>query len=226
MSVLENLKGRATAKLSSKSLASVISAANAELADLKSKHGAVALSVVEGAAGAERALADLNARIAVTRDHIATLQAAQRLVTEREQAEIVAQRANLHKAQINAVKRELGKRDQAAADLTEAFEKVSRAWKTMIEASRAAKAATPIGTQWPQDGLPDTITADGISRLVANEMFRQAGDPTIGNRASFPGSAPTPGNEGQPDKIVPLVAAMKAHTAFVLEKLTGKAPGA
>jgi hypothetical protein len=176
--------------------------------------------------GADARLAALEKEIASARANVGKLKAAHGAALARDDAAILAQRASLYKAQFNTIKRQLERRNQAAQELQDAFGIVADKFKIMIEASRAAKNATPVGTTWPEDALPALIDFDGIKLLVSNEMYRVAGDPALGNKFTYPGAKQTPGNEGQPHLIEPLVDRMKAHTAFVLEKLTGKTPGA
>jgi hypothetical protein len=229
MSVIDNLRRKPTSAaplIQAPDISQRLVQAQAELERLQGQHGDVALDALLSIEGADARLTVLEKQIASARADVQKLQSAHKAALSRDEATILQQRASLYKTQMATVRRKLEARDQAAQELQGAFGTVARAWTTMIEASKAAKAATPAGTTWPEDALPAVIDFDGIKLLVANEMYRQAGDPALGNKFSFPGGRPTPGNEGQPDKIRPLVDSMKAHTAFVLEKLTGKAPGA
>jgi hypothetical protein len=229
MSVIDNLRRKPTPAgqlIQAPEVLQRLGLAQAELERLQAQHGDVALDAILAVEGADGRLAALEKEIASARANVGKLKAAHGAALARDEAAILQQRASLYKTQLATVKRKLEARDHAAQELAEAFGIVARSWNTMIEASKAAKAATPVGTAWPEDGLPALIDFDGIKALVANEMYRQAGDPKLGNRQSFPGSRPTAGNEGEPDKIRPLADTLKAHTAFVLEKLTGKTPGA
>lgn len=229
MSVIDNLRRKPTSAaplIQAPDISQRLALAQAELEKLQALHGDVALDALLSVEGADARLAVLEKQIASARADVVKLQSAHRAALARDEATILQQRASLYKTQLAAVKRKLEARDQAAQQLQDAFGTVAKAWNTMIEASKAARDATPAETHWPEHGLPDVIDFDGIKNLVGNEMYRQAGDPRLGNRQSFPGSRPTPGNEGQPDRIRPLADTMKAHTASVLEGLTGKAPGA
>jgi hypothetical protein len=229
MSVIDNLRRKPTSAaplIQAPDISQRLALAQAELERLQAQHGDVALDALLSVEGADTHLASLEKRIALARADVVKLQSAHKAALARDEATILQQRASLYKTQMAAVKRKLEARDQAAQELQDAFGTVAKAWKTMIEVSKAAKAATPAETHWPEYGLPDLIDFDGIKLLVANEMFRQAGDPGLGNRQSFPGSRATPGNEGRPDQIMPLADTMKAHSAVVLKGLTGKTPGA
>lgn len=229
MSVIDNLRRKPTPAapvIQAPDVLQRLGLAQSRLEGLQAQHGAVALDAVLNVDGADGRLAALERELASARAEVVTLQSAHKAAQARDEATILQQRASLYKTQLATVKRKLEARDQAAQELADAFGTVAKAWHTMIDASKAAKAATPVGTAWPEDGLPSLIDFEGIKKLVAHEMYRVAGDPKIGNYHSFPGSAPTAGNEGQPDNIRPLADTLKAHTAFVLERLTGRTPGA
>lgn len=115
--------------------------------------------------GASAKLIALEQGIAAARAEVVKLQSAHKAAIARDEITILAQRASLHKAQFNTVKRQLEMRDRAAQELQDAFATVAKAWNVMIAASKAAKAATPIGTVWPESGLPDVIDAMGTAHL-------------------------------------------------------------
>ncbi len=228
-SIIENLRRKPTPAapvIQAPEVLQRLGLAQSRLEGLKAQHGAIALDAVLNVDGADGRLATLEKELASARADVVNLKEAHGAALARDEAEIIRQRASLHKVQLATVKRKLELRDQAAQELADAFGTVAKSWHTMIDASKAAKAATPVGTQWPESGLPDLADFDGIKMLVANEMYRVAGDPKLGNRQSFPGSAPTAGNENQPEAIEALVDRMKTHSAFVLERLTGRASGA
>jgi len=229
MSVIDNLRRKPTAAtplIQAPEVLQRLGVAQAELDRLQAQHGDVALDALLAVQGADVRLAALEKEIASARADVVKLKAAHGAALARDEATILQQRASLYKTQLATVKRKLEARDHAAQELADAFMIVARSWTVMIEASKAARAATPVGTSWPEDAVPALIDFDGVRRLVQHEMYRQAGDKNLGNKFSFPGSAPTPGNEGQPDKITPMVDSLKAHTAYVLERLTGRTPGA
>jgi hypothetical protein len=222
MSIIENLKGRTAPKLSSKTVAADIEAANNELAELKGRHGAAALAVIEGVAGADKAMADLNARITVARERIATLQAAQRLVLQREEAEIAAQRASLHKTQIAALKKHLDARDAAVVAFVSAMEEATKHYHDLLDRSAKAKLIKPILSAWPEwDDICEPMV---IRKLAAGEFFRLSAAPgDLGGRALPGASFLSADYEHNPGAIPPMADAIKQSSAGIMAKITGKA---
>ena len=94
-------------------------------------------------------------------------------------------------------------------------------WKILIEQSAKARSSIVIG-QWPTncEGYTDFFP---IKTLVEKELYRIGGDPTLGNKRSFPGgSSHDIATRHQPDTITPMTTALAEASKFLLDTLQGK----
>jgi hypothetical protein len=192
------------------------------LAALEARHGEAALDDLLGEDGAASRLAALVKQMDATRATVTTLRAALVTARERDAAAERAARAAIHKTQVAAVKSNLEKRDAAAAAFAIAAAEAVKQFRLLIEHSGKAHAANPIGGEWPTGGL---YQLGDLKRLCAQELFRlDAHDGTYGDGKSFPGASVSDFDKvGQPDKIAPLTDELKANSAYIVGKLTGRA---
>lgn len=193
--------------------------AEQKLADLEAEHRRVALESVSGVEGAADRLATIIQSMAETRDSIAILRAASSAATERDTAQERAQRAALRKTQLNAVKQHLAARDEAALALSVAIENAAVAWKTLVHRSEKARAANPVGGEWPSGSMCEFLD---LRKAVEEELYRCTGNPELGARDQFPGADASFDFTHRPADLPKLVDAVKAATAHTLAILNGR----
>jgi hypothetical protein len=225
MTILEAIRGKPGAKTLAAQAPEVLRklrAAEAELAELETQHGAAALDAIADEAGASDRLATLNRNLTNARDNVATLKAAHTAAVERDEMTLNVQRTAIRKTQMAAVRKHLEARDVAAAALTEAIAEATKQYHALLDRSAKAQAACPIGTKWPFDTVCEI---DPIRRLVTDEIFRASA--TAGNRdgRAFPGAQLSNAKyEWQPRAIPSLVETVRQSSEYAMRQLIGKAP--
>jgi hypothetical protein len=191
------------------------------LAALEARHGEAALDDLLGEDGAASRLAALVKQMDAARGTVTTLRAALATARERDAAAERAARASLHKTQVAAVKSNLEKRDAAGEAFTIAAAEAIKQFRILVERSGKAHAANPIGGTWPDGALTHFSE---LKLAVQQELYRLDGhtDP-MGDTQAFPGAAVHDYNKvGQSDKITPLADELKANSAYIIAKLTGR----
>ena len=142
--------------------------------------------------------------------------------TEREAEKNAAAREALRASQINALRQHLRLRDDACQAFVEAQTAAIAAWRDLVKHSEAAKAACPVGGAWPSNSL--CVFGD-LKAVTELELYRVgAGLNAVNqNRFGFPGGHVSDFSlAGRPGDIPPMVETVRAASARVLARLTGK----
>jgi hypothetical protein len=192
------------------------------IADKDAEHAALGLGQRETALAwatdpsLKPRLDEIVRRMRDLRDEIHALEAAHGAAVERDEQQKRAQLAALRQTAVNSVKRHFDLRNAAAAKLSAAFAEVGEHWRALLTHSEKAHAASP-GGSWPAGAL---CGPGELKRLVAAEMYRLAGDPSLGNARSLPGAEPVDLRHlGDLNAIPPLADVLKRagdHTVAVL----------
>ena len=180
------------------------------------EYSEAALDALNGKPGAQNRVESLEAAHARAAALVKQLAAALRAAQERDAATLLANRAALRKTQLLACKSHLSTRDKAADALATTLFEAAKQWKILLEHSEKARAACPIGAQWPEGGAG----AHGqLARLVTRELrLASFNAGLVDPYRSLPGSAPI---DDTPN-LLPLVTEMRQATACVLAAITGK----
>jgi hypothetical protein len=217
---MPELLDRLKPAISAAAIAGKLASAERELADAQSEHGEAALASVADTPGAGQRLTALTTQLSDLRSRIVTLKAAHATASAKEEKAAAASRAAIQRVQIRAVEQHLAARDRASEELSAALTQVAASWRVLLDRSAKAVAATPIGAAWPLGSLCER---DTLKRLVERELFRLAGDATLGNTQSFPGANPHDMRLlSQPEAIPELASELKKASRYTIDTLTGQ----
>lgn len=135
--------------------------------------------------GAEERMEAFDRDIEKATAKVKGLELALTAATAKDEAEERQRWAAIIRSQIGAVRSHLNARMRAAAKFTKAAEELNAAWLEMIAEADKAKAARPVGSEWP---LYQSLCEFGHTKqLCERELYRIGGDDTIGNLKSLPG---------------------------------------
>lgn len=209
-------------------IAAKVAEAEQQIASLRHKRPEYALGVVNGIEGADARLAEVDAKLGELERRLNVLNAAHDAAVAADRRMFAAQRAALHATQVAKVKRELDARGEAAARLSKAIETATAAFRDLIEHSRQAQRANPVGGIWPKGSYCED---DKIIELVQRELWRLGGSDYAAWASGpdrppppFPGGEPLNWIERQPSKCPPLVERLKQASERTLSVLTGQEP--
>lgn len=206
-------------------IAAQLADAEGRISALEARHREAALEAVSGNSPAATDLGlieSVESELTQTRQRITRLRAAHTAALEHDERERRRQVAALQATQVRAVRSHLNARDAAAEALSKALAEACAQWKVLIERSAKARAANPVGGQWPHGSVCDF---GELKRLVEQELFRIGGDPDLGNPKSFPGAnAHDLTLVHNPSAIPPLTDTLRQSSEHVLATLTGKEP--
>src|SRR5258708_6117758 len=134
MSIIDAVRPRrAPGAPKAPAVATKIAAAEQRLSALEAERPAVALDAVEGVAGGAERLETLGRQIETVKAEIATLRAAHSAARDHDEAVERAQRAQLQKTQVAAVRAHLAARDKAAEEMTAALAVACEQFRIMVE---------------------------------------------------------------------------------------------
>jgi len=229
MSILETLKGRDAAATKSyvpaaPDIRRKLDALQARLGPLQAQLSELALEAELGNADAGRKFTSISEQVAEIKATTSKLNMAHAAAKARDEAAIVQQRASLARAQINSVRRHLAARDAAAEALAKSLKEATAHYQTVLDHSEKAERANPVGCgPWPAGAI---TSIGAIKPLVAAELYKlMPGDAM--RSSSFPGAAPKIFDHlGKADAFDGIAETLKKDTNDIMEKLTGKAPGA
>lgn len=146
---------------------------------------------------------------------------------EKEAAE---RRAKERAALIERIETKLKQRDEIGRELGETIQKADGLFRKLFEVAKEIRAAWP----WAHhDFMPALLAETTIVRAVESEMYRLGARPALLGGATRQGPPSFPGGRSpaielalQPDKITPLVEALREASRFGSEIMRhGKASG-
>lgn len=201
--------------------------AEALLATYGQEYGQAALAVTLEQPDSAARFAAVKAKCAEAREQIALLKAALEAAQQADAAQLRKEQARLHQQQIINTKRELGRRDEAAAKVSRGIALATEGWRDLLKATEkagwAAKAA--LGGK--------SIMGAGFSLtemrlLVEAEIWRLGVtfDPRdLSCKMAFPGGRPDHVNHRlNPGAITPLADVVKQKSDYVINIVEGRAP--
>jgi hypothetical protein len=222
MSITEKMKAAFKAKPmpNPADLEARIAGQQALVADIEQRHALASLDWAAGVRNAGERMQALYAELTAAKGELAGLEAAYKLALREKERTDAINRAALHATQINAIVQHLAARDKAAAELASLLEQVAAAYKTLVHRSDKAMAANPLGGQWPGGSMCEL---GAIKELIECELYRLAGDPSIGGKLTFPGARCGDLRFlSNPDAIRPMVEAITEASKHVLNVLKGR----
>jgi hypothetical protein len=225
MSLIESLRPKAAVhKPQVPDILRKLETARAELASIATRHAEAALDALTGGADAIAALDSVNRELGMARERIENLSAAHKAAIDRDQAAARAQRASLQRTQINALRKHLEMRDQAAIALADIVGKFSVEYRKLVDHSAKAVGACPLGYEWP-DGVALCIP-DEIKVVVGAELWRVADvrNPHEYRNGEHPLAPPGAAADqadfiGYPTRTPPLAERIARATSAILARL-------
>jgi hypothetical protein len=161
-----------------------LDAVRAALPDLESRVGDLAYQVELGDATATAKLATAKTALNDARDRIENLSLSLiRANAARDQA-TEASREKLRISQREAVRQHLAHRTEAGQRLAIAMGQMIEAWHDLVQHTEEMVKAAPLGEPFPAG---TTSTFHEIKAAIADELWRQGGDPLNAGRG-FPGA--------------------------------------
>jgi hypothetical protein len=160
--------------------------------------------------------------LAGTAKLIGTLEAALGVARQREAEATRQRRIAGQAAQISRVEAILHRRAKYAQNITEAIADAVKAYRLLVDNSIRAHIA------FPGDAPQGTALGAGeLRHLVAAELYRQGGVPPLSAdpMPSFPGAHVADTTlVGTPEKIMPLVDAIRAANSYATKVMHGQTP--
>jgi hypothetical protein len=206
-----------------------LSDAQAQLADVLAEYSLAALADAVGDPDGPERLATVKAQRAELEQRVEDLQLAFEAASEADQRQFAAVRASMYSTQIAAVRRNLGKRLEAAKRLDKAVEAAVSAWHDLYAGGRAAERANPIGNgHWPADAC---TTPKALGNVVRRHIRKLGGvhpatrhDLDKSDTWGFPGSDAVDGNEAYAAGLPNLVDEITRFNDHVMGILEGRTP--
>lgn len=224
MSIIENLtKGRDAPKSHAPAAPDIrkkLDGLQSKLSSMQSQLAEMAFEAHQGSAEAARKFITTKEQIEQIKAEVSQLNLALKVALERDHAEVLRQRASLHKGQLAKVRKDLDARDAAARAMETALAQAAEQYKIVIERSRAASLANPIGGEWPAGSISELHE---IKPLLAAQLYKLMPGDVMGRLSPFPGADCDLDYRGLPDKIKTLADALSENSRYIMTTLTGKA---